>query len=162
MEELRKLLEKYMNQDLERLILSSPRKGREEQKVRIQSKGPDECRPLPHTAGQFGRSGISKLIKSIIPKQLFYMLQILFCHPVLDFQPENYIFIDGAPFKKMIFLKHITDTLAAHGSRSSMDGDGTAFWFYQRGNHGQKRGFSAAAGTDNGEKLSFRHGKGNI
>lgn len=35
MEELRKLLEKYMNQDLERLILSSPRKGREEQKVRI-------------------------------------------------------------------------------------------------------------------------------
>lgn len=27
MEELRKLLEKYMNQDLERLILSSPRKG---------------------------------------------------------------------------------------------------------------------------------------
>ena len=35
MEELRKLLEKYMNQDLERLILSSPRKGREEQKVRL-------------------------------------------------------------------------------------------------------------------------------
>lgn len=90
------------------------------------------------------------------------MLQILFCHPVLDFQPENYIFIDGAPFEKMIFLKHITDTLAAHGSRSSMDGDGTAFWFHQRGNHGQKRGFSAAAGTDNGEKLSFWYGKGNI
>ena len=35
MEELRKLLEKYMDQNLERLILSAPRKGREEQKVRI-------------------------------------------------------------------------------------------------------------------------------
>ena len=35
MEEFRKLLEKYMDQNLERLILSAPRKGREEQKVRI-------------------------------------------------------------------------------------------------------------------------------
>ena len=35
MEELRNLLLKYLNQDLEQLILSSPRKGREERKVRL-------------------------------------------------------------------------------------------------------------------------------
>ena len=35
MEELRRLLEKYIDQDLEQLILSAPRKGQEEQKVRI-------------------------------------------------------------------------------------------------------------------------------
>ena len=35
MEELRILLEKYINQDLAQLILSAPRKGREESKVRV-------------------------------------------------------------------------------------------------------------------------------
>lgn len=35
MEELKKLLEKYMNENLEQLILSSPRKGIEEKKIRI-------------------------------------------------------------------------------------------------------------------------------
>ena len=90
------------------------------------------------------------------------MLQILFRHPVLDFQPENYIFIDGTPFKQMIFLKHIANALAAHGGWRAMDGDGAAFRFHQRCNQGQKRGFSAAAGSHNGEKFSFRNGKSNI
>lgn len=35
MEELKKLLEKYMNETLEQLILSAPRRGQEEKKVRI-------------------------------------------------------------------------------------------------------------------------------
>ena len=35
MEELRILLEKYINQDLAQLVLSAPRKGREESKVRV-------------------------------------------------------------------------------------------------------------------------------
>ena len=35
MEELKNLLIKYLNQDLEQLVLSDPRKGREERKVRI-------------------------------------------------------------------------------------------------------------------------------
>ena len=35
MEELRKLLEKYLNESMEQLILSNPRKGSEESKVRI-------------------------------------------------------------------------------------------------------------------------------
>ena len=35
MDELKKLLETYMDENLEQLILSSPRKGLEEKKVRI-------------------------------------------------------------------------------------------------------------------------------
>ena len=89
------------------------------------------------------------------------MGKIFRCHPVLNLQSQDDIAVDGPPFKKMVFLEHISDLgLAFFGILTDLDG--ALFRFHQTGEEREQCGLPTAAGSDDGQKLSLSHGKGDI
>lgn len=71
--------------------------------------GADQGGPLPHSAGKFGGFAVLESEETIIFQKLQDIIGIFLRDHVIQFQPQNDILIDRAPFKKMVFLQHVSD-----------------------------------------------------
>lgn len=77
--------------------------------VRMDRHGTDQGRTLPHPAGQLGRLFVFKGVKAVVGKQPENIFRVGFCERVVQFEAENDILVDGAPFKEMVALQHVTN-----------------------------------------------------
>lgn len=111
--------------------------------------GTDQGRTLTHPAGQLGRFFIFKGRKTIVRKKFQDIIAVGLSQCVLKLQAKDHILIDGAPFKKVVTLQHITDRdriiVTAVRQASAPIEQRSLFWRKQPGYDGQQGGFTDSA-----------------
>ena len=92
-----------------RLIVQCRKRFVKEQQGRAQYQRSDQRRPLAHSAGELAWFDMPEIPQPVLPHQLFCKLNIFRRQTVLDLQTKRHIPINIAPFKKLIFLRHIAN-----------------------------------------------------
>ena len=133
-----------------------------QQNIRLYSKGSGNDHPLKHTSGKFYRVVILVLGQS----DHFQNFRNLTVNHIFGFtlhlQAKGNIFFDCQPGHGGVFLKNIRDIVFLGIYFLSIDQNLAGGQFVQTCNAVQKGGFSASGGSDDTEKFTAMHIKGNI
>ena len=136
------------------LIIQCGKRFIQKEDIRLKYQSPDQRGSLAHSAGKFGRSGVGKRFQTV-EFQKFFCFGACACRQhMLDLKSEQYIVVNGSPFKEMIMLQHISDVCRAVFQILSVDTDLSGFCFQKTGENGEKRGFSASGGTYESNEFS--------
>ena len=112
---------------------------------------------LTHAAGNLGRVFVPKFIETVGFQQLVGMCHRVCLQAVANFQSEQYILADGAPFQQIVLLQHIADMRRNSLHRFTADGHLSGGGRKQTRDNGQKGGFSATARSDDAVKIARVH-----
>src|ERR1700722_16054444 len=92
-----------------------------EDNVRIGAQGPRQRHALTHAAGKLAWEMIEKLAEAVAGEKLSRSLARFRHRHALDLGSEQGVFQDGAPFKQIILLQHVSELTAWPGDWLAVD-----------------------------------------
>ena len=119
-------------------------------------QGPSQGHALFHAAREFMNIGMHELLEADEFKKILGLLPAFRrTQPVAEFQAEEDVAQDRQPRKQRRFLKHHEAVRAGPDNGLSVGLNQTAIGSLQSGNDIEQRRFTAAAGADETDELSF-------
>ena len=137
----------------------------QEQDLGIRRQGPGKGHALALATGKLVGIALFHARQADEVDHFQYALAYLLFRPLLDFQAEGDVVVDGHIAEQSVVLEDEADAPLGSGNvvdPAAVDENVAAVGILQAGQHAQNRRLAAAAGTEEGDELALVDAEGNV
>ena len=142
-----------------RLIIQSRKRFIKKQKIRLQSKSPDQSSPLPHPTGKLRRMRVIKILEPVRIQKPLHPAQMLRITLPPHLKPQRNIRKDRPPLKQMIPLQHVPDPRSPLPDRNPVQPNLPPLRNQKPGKQRKQRRLPTSRRSHNTKKLAGIHMK---